>query len=181
MADSPRLLSPTFRLASPCLVLGAITTLLAVPGTARGQDATAGEDLLSIFDLGGLVADTNGDEVPNAIQDSLVLGASASTAELAAMNKGGIVINCARGGVVDNDALIAALESGHIRAAGVDVMPVEPPEPDHPLILRHDVVMTPHNGAGVWRKNTRECKRCPKYHLVFGRGSQSWRLFKFLY
>jgi len=51
--------------------------------------------------------------------------------------------------VVDNDALIAALESGHIRAAGVDVMPVEPPEPDHPLILRHDVVMTPHNGAGA--------------------------------
>ena len=84
MADSPRLLSPTFRLASPCLVLGAITTLLAVPGTARGQDATAGEDLLSIFDLGGLVADTNGDDVPNAIQASLVLGASASTAELAA-------------------------------------------------------------------------------------------------
>ncbi len=72
-----------------------------------------------------------------------------STAELAAMNKGGIVINCARGGVVDNDALIAALESGHIRAAGVDVMPVEPPEPNHPLILRHDVVMTPHNGAGA--------------------------------
>jgi len=72
-----------------------------------------------------------------------------STAELAAMNKGGVVINCARGGVVDNDALIAALESGHLRAAGVDVMPIEPPETDHPLILRKDVVMTPHNGAGA--------------------------------
>ena len=72
-----------------------------------------------------------------------------STAELAAMNKGSVVINCARGGVVDNDALIDALDSGHIRAAGVDVMPVEPPEPDHPLILREDVVMTPHNGAGA--------------------------------
>ena len=72
-----------------------------------------------------------------------------SNAELAAMNKGGIVINCARGGVVDNNALIDALEAGHIRAAGVDVMPVEPPEPNHPLILRKDVVMTPHNGAGA--------------------------------
>ena len=72
-----------------------------------------------------------------------------STAELAAMNKGNVVINCARGGVVDNDALIDALDSGHIRAAGVDVMPVEPPEPNHPLILRKDVVMTPHNGAGA--------------------------------
>ena len=72
-----------------------------------------------------------------------------STAELGAMNKGSIVINCARGGVVDDQALIAALNSGHIRAAGVDVMPVEPPAPDDPLIGRKDVVMTPHNGAGA--------------------------------
>lgn len=72
-----------------------------------------------------------------------------STVELGAMNKGSIVINCARGGVVDDQALIAALNSGHIRAAGVDVMPVEPPAPDDPLIGRKDVVMTPHNGAGA--------------------------------
>ena len=72
-----------------------------------------------------------------------------STAELAAMNKGGIVINCARGGVVDDEALIAALDSGQVRAAGVDVMPIEPPAPDNPLIGRKDVVMTPHNGAGA--------------------------------
>jgi len=72
-----------------------------------------------------------------------------STAELSAMKPGSIVINCARGGVVDNDALIQSLDTGHTRAAAVDVMPIEPPAPDHPLILRPDVIMTPHNGAAA--------------------------------
>ncbi len=69
--------------------------------------------------------------------------------ELAAMKPGAIVINCARGGIVDDDALLAALERGHIRGAGLDVMVEEPPAADHPLIGRTDVVMTPHNGAGA--------------------------------
>ena len=59
------------------------------------------------------------------------------------------MINCARGGVVDNLALFKALESGHIRAAGVDVMPIEPPLIDDPLILHPQVVMTPHNAASA--------------------------------
>ena len=71
-----------------------------------------------------------------------------STNELAAMKNGAIVINCARGGVVNNSALLKAIESGHIRAAGVDVMPVEPPPTDDPLILHPNVLMTPHNAAG---------------------------------
>ena len=72
-----------------------------------------------------------------------------STDELAAMKYGGILINCARGGIVDNSALFEALESGHIRAAGIDVMPIEPPLIDDPLILHPKVVMTPHNAAGA--------------------------------
>ena len=58
------------------------------------------------------------------------------------------LINCARGGVVDNSALVAALESGHIRAAGVDVMPIEPPQ-SMTLVLHPNVIMTPHNAAGA--------------------------------
>ena len=72
-----------------------------------------------------------------------------SANELASMKHGGILINCARGGVVDNSALVEAIESGHIRAAGVDVMPIEPPPANDPLILHPKVLMTPHNAAGA--------------------------------
>ena len=72
-----------------------------------------------------------------------------SKRELAALKSGSIVINCARGGIVDEDALLAALESDHIRAAALDVMSEEPPRADHPLIARKDVLMTPHNGAAA--------------------------------
>jgi D-3-phosphoglycerate dehydrogenase len=72
-----------------------------------------------------------------------------STNELASMKHGGILINCARGGVVDNSALVEAIESGHIRAAGVDVMPIEPPPAYDPLVLHPNVLMTPHNAAGA--------------------------------
>lgn len=72
-----------------------------------------------------------------------------SAKELAAMKPGSILINCARGGIVDDNALLAALENGHLRGAGLDVMTDEPPTPDHPLIHRTDVVITPHNGAGA--------------------------------
>lgn len=65
----------------------------------------------------------------------------------AAMKDGVILINCARGGIVDDDALLAALDSGKVFAAGIDVLDREPPEPDHPLLARDDVIVTPHNGA----------------------------------
>jgi D-3-phosphoglycerate dehydrogenase len=69
--------------------------------------------------------------------------------ELALMKPGSILINCARGDVVDEDALFDALDSGHLRGAGIDVLAEEPPAADNRLMSRHDVVMTPHNGAGA--------------------------------
>lgn len=71
-------------------------------------------------------------------------------AEFAAMKKGTILVNCARGGIVDDDALVAALDSGQVLRAGLDVMTEEPPAIDHPLIKRDDVILTPHNGAGSY-------------------------------
>jgi len=70
-----------------------------------------------------------------------------SDAEFAAMKDGVVLINCARGGIVDEAAMISALDSGKVFAAGIDVMGVEPPAPDHPLLQRDDVLVTPHNGA----------------------------------
>lgn len=68
-------------------------------------------------------------------------------AELARMPAGSILINTARGGIVDEEALAEALEAGHLRGAGLDVFEQEPPQPDNPLLSRNDVILSPHNAA----------------------------------
>lgn len=57
-----------------------------------------------------------------------------------------VVVNTGRGGVVDEDDLLAALEDGEIAAAGLDVLETEPPSSDHPLFDRDDTLVTPHVG-----------------------------------
>ncbi|MFO0965919.1 MAG: phosphoglycerate dehydrogenase [Gemmataceae bacterium] len=69
--------------------------------------------------------------------------------ELAAMKKGARVINCARGGIIDEAALADALKSGHIAGAALDVFVQEPPPADHPLLKMPNVVVTPHLGAST--------------------------------
>lgn len=69
---------------------------------------------------------------------------------LALMNQGALVINCARGGLIDEDALKAAIDSGQIAGCGLDVFEVEPPAADHPLFsLGKHITFTPHLGAST--------------------------------
>ena len=65
-------------------------------------------------------------------------------AEFGAMQPGAVFINTARGGLVDHDELLLALESGRLSGAGLDVTFPEPLPQDHPLLHRDDVVVTPH-------------------------------------
>ena len=67
-----------------------------------------------------------------------------NAASLAAMQPGVVIVNCARGALVDHPALVAALDSGHVGGAGLDVTDPEPLPPDHPLLGRDNVVVTPH-------------------------------------
>lgn len=69
---------------------------------------------------------------------------------LALMNKGAIIVNCARGGLIDEPALLAAIESGHIAGCGLDVYEDEPPSADHILFkLPRHTTFSPHLGAST--------------------------------
>ncbi|WP_436936361.1 phosphoglycerate dehydrogenase [Halovenus marina] len=61
----------------------------------------------------------------------------------------GYVINCARGGIVDEPALASAVEDGILQGAAVDVFAEEPVDPDNPLLDVEDVIVTPHLGAST--------------------------------
>lgn len=69
--------------------------------------------------------------------------------ELAMMPKGARLLNVARGGVVNEQALAEALISGHIAGAGLDVFEQEPPPVDNPLLRAPNAVLTPHLGAST--------------------------------
>ena len=86
---------------------------------------------------------------------SLHMPLTASTQNLfnketfAKMKKGAFIINVARGGVIEDAALVEALDNGTVKGAALDVFEIEPPAPDHPLVKRPDVVCTPHLGAST--------------------------------
>jgi D-3-phosphoglycerate dehydrogenase len=67
--------------------------------------------------------------------------------EISLMKKGAYIVNTARGGIVDTDALAEGLRSGHIAGAAVDVFDTEPPDFSSPLFNVERIIMTPHIGA----------------------------------
>ena len=75
--------------------------------------------------------------------DRPILGA----AELALVKRGAVIVNTARGGIVDEGALAEALTSGQVGAAGLDVFDAEPPTADHPLLGFDQVILTPHTAG----------------------------------
>lgn len=65
------------------------------------------------------------------------------------MKRGIFVIHAARGGIIDEKALLNALEKGIVRGAALDVFEEEPPKPENPLLLHPRVIVTPHLGAST--------------------------------
>ena len=71
-------------------------------------------------------------------------------AAFAKMKKGVLLINAARGGLIDEDALLRAIESGTVRGAALDVFETEPAQQNHPLFAREEIIATPHLGASTF-------------------------------
>ena len=106
----------------------------AAPGSLpEGVESVPLDDLLAAAQVVSLHARVTA-------ENRNMLGA----AQFAAMPPGSVLVNCARGALVDHAALADALRSGHLFGAGLDVFDAEPLPPDHPLRGAPNVVMTPH-------------------------------------
>ena len=70
-------------------------------------------------------------------------------AAFAKMKRGVRLVNCARGGIIDESDLAEAIEAGQVAGAAIDVFAKEPPPPDHPLLKLPQVICTPHLGAST--------------------------------
>ena len=96
---------------------------------------------VATLEEGLALADVISVNLPKA--DRPILGA----AELALVKRGAVIVNTARGGIVDEGALAEALTSGQVGAAGLDVFDAEPPTADHPLLGFDQVILTPHTAG----------------------------------
>jgi len=72
-----------------------------------------------------------------------------SAPQFAKMKKGVRIINCARGGIINEEALIEAIDAGIVAGAAFDVFVEEPPRPDHPFLNHPKIIVTPHLGAST--------------------------------
>lgn len=132
------------------LGLGRIARRVAAVGLALGMRVVAHDPMLATspvpdVELVGLdelfrCADVLTLHAPGGADTRHVVNART----LALMPQGSYLVNCARGSLVDQDALVASLDSGHLFGAALDVTEPEPLPVGHPLLGRDDVIVTPH-------------------------------------
>lgn len=100
-------------------------------------------ETVASLDEGLRQADVVSLHVPLTDETRGLLGAR----ELALLPRGAIVVNASRGGLLDEDALLAAIRSGHLHGAGLDTFATEPLPAHSPLISEHRIVLSPHSAA----------------------------------
>jgi phosphoglycerate dehydrogenase-like enzyme len=131
--------------------------------TSRGANRERAVQIVSLAELLS-TSDIVSLHVPLTAQTAAMIDESA----IMKMRRGSILVNTARGGLVDDDALYRALASGHLRGAGLDVFACEPVDTSHPLFQLRNVVCAPHiawftaetlgRGLGVFAENCRRLR-----------------------
>ncbi|OWU83989.1 hypothetical protein ATO6_16445 [Oceanicola sp. 22II-s10i] len=123
--------------AFDCNVLAYDPNIDAETAQERGAEKVELDDLLARSDILSL-------HCPLTSETRGMIGTEA----LAKLPKGAVLVTTARGSIHDEDAVLAALQSGHLSGAGLDVWEKEPPAADHPL-YRHPLVISTNHAAGV--------------------------------
>lgn len=90
---------------------------------------------------------------------------------MAKMKKGVLILNCARGEIVHTADLVVALQSGRVGGYGADVLDVEPPAADHPLLRLPNCVITPHIGSRTYESVVRQATAAVK-NLILAMNGQ---------
>ncbi len=135
------------RVAKRCLAME-MNVMVYDPYLPAETVRAAGCELVSDLDVALPRADFVTIHCPKTAETIAMFGA----ARLQRMKKTAYLVNTARGGIVDESALHAALTAGTIAGAGIDVFDPEPPPPDHPLLKLANLVTSPHM-AGVTRES----------------------------
>ncbi|MDX2109288.1 MAG: phosphoglycerate dehydrogenase [Verrucomicrobiota bacterium] len=119
------------------------------------------EELLKCVDIVSLHANLN-DQTRNLINRE----------RLALMKPGSLVINCARGEIVDTVAMAEALNSGHLGGYGTDVLDEEPPRPDHVLLKAKNCIVTPHIGSRTYESVERQADKAVRNLILAMNGEK---------
>lgn len=137
--------------------LGKVGAEVARRAQALGMETIAVDPYLSAeratalgvhcVDMHGLLA--SADFITIHVPLNAATGGLIGAAELAEAKSGVRILNVSRGGVVDEAALLAALDSGHVAGAALDVFAIEPADSGNPLLAHDKVIATPHLGAST--------------------------------
>jgi glycerate dehydrogenase len=172
--------------------LGTLGTAVARAGAAFGLEVLAArrpyrlEDDSHLYNVSGLQVPRIGFGALLARADYLSLHCPLTeettgligAAALARMRRGAILINTARGALVEPAALLAALEDGQLGGAGIDVLDVEPPPPGHPLLKAAlpNLIVTPHMAWAAREARQRAVDELAANVAAFQRGAPRNRI-----
>ena len=88
------------------------------------------------------------------------------------MKKGVVILNCARGEIVNTSDMIEGLESGQVGGYGTDVLDIEPPPADHPMLGAPNTIITPHIGSRTYESVERQATMAVQNLILALRGEK---------